>query len=105
MLLELAESMFPEGQGAPKLKAKVGFVTEMTNSLAVNAKKAIGELWKARGYDPKQPEVTVEKLGYPLDQEEAQPTCSKQFGAVGQPAFLTSMFLEVKSICSGRCPA
>ena len=31
----------------------------------------------------------------------AQPTCSKQFGAVGQPAFLTSMFLEVKSICSG----
>ena len=23
----------------------------------------------------------------------AQPTCSKQFGAVGQPVFLTSMFL------------
>ena len=26
--------------------------------------------WKARGYDPKKPEITKQKLGYALDQEE-----------------------------------
>ena len=70
-MLQLLERMFAEGEGEPKLTAKVDTVAKMVNGLLVDAKKAVVEFWKARGYDPKKPEITREKLGYALDQEDA----------------------------------
>eukprot|EP00966_Prymnesium_polylepis_P055125 1274690-Prymnesium_polylepis.1 len=43
----------------------------MTNELLENALEAIKELWRQRGYDPKKPELTKERLGYALDKYEA----------------------------------
>lgn len=71
MLLLKADSMFPEGQGAPRAMAKDGGAADKTNELLVNARDAIDELWKQRGYDPKKPEQTKARLGYALDREEA----------------------------------
>jgi hypothetical protein len=71
VLLEEAELMFPEGQGAPRAMRRDGTAAEKTNELLVNAKKAIDQLWKLRGYDPKKPALTKAKLGYALDREEA----------------------------------
>ena len=48
-LLVRAESMFPEGKGAPKAVAREGAAAELTNELVVHGKDAIDELWKARG--------------------------------------------------------
>lgn len=44
MLLEEAELMFPEGQGAPRAMRRDGTAAEKTNELLVNAKKAIDQL-------------------------------------------------------------
>ena len=63
--------MFPEGQGKPNAKAKLAAVVPMINELFVNAKSAVSKFFKARGYDPKRPAYTKEKLGYALDQYEA----------------------------------
>jgi len=71
VLLKRAGCMFPEGQGAPRAMAKDDTAAEKTNELLVNAKKAVDELWRQRGYDPKKPEVTKARLGYALDKEEA----------------------------------
>ena len=71
VLLQKAACMFPEGNGAPKAFIKDGSAAEKTNELLVNAKDAIDELWKQRGYDPKKPEATKARLGYALDKEEA----------------------------------
>ena len=46
----MADHMFPEGAGKPKVVAKVGSAAELNNELVVSAKEAIDELWKARGY-------------------------------------------------------
>ena len=70
-LLERAEGMFPEGGGKPKAVAKAGAAARLTNGLVVNAKDAIDELWKARGYMKIKPVQRKEKLGYQLDREEA----------------------------------
>ena len=48
MLLVRADSLFPEGKGAPKAVPKVGTPAALTNELVVNAKDAIDDLWKAR---------------------------------------------------------
>ena len=45
-----ADSLFPEGKGAPKAVPKVGTPAALTNELVVNAKDAIDDLWKARSY-------------------------------------------------------
>jgi len=71
VLLQLLERMFPEGVGEPKLTVKVDKVAELVNGLYIDAKAAVVAFWKARGYDPKKPEITKEKLGYALDQEDA----------------------------------
>ena len=71
VLLPKANDMFPEGAGAPRAMAKDGTAAKKTNELLVNAREAIDELWKQRGYDPKKPEETKAKLGYALDREEA----------------------------------
>ena len=70
-LLQLLERMFPEGEGAPQLTVKVDTVAQMVNGLLVDAKAAVLAFWKARGYNPKTPELTKQKLGYALDQEDA----------------------------------
>ena len=56
--------MFPEGEGAPQLTAKVDTIAAMVNGLLVDAKAAVVAFWKARGYDPKTPKSTREKLGW-----------------------------------------
>jgi hypothetical protein len=71
VLLHKAELMFPEGKGAPRAMAKDGAAARKTNELLDNAKKAVDDLWKQRGYDPKKPELTKARLGYALDREEA----------------------------------
>jgi hypothetical protein len=71
VLLRLLQEMFPEGQGKPNAKAKLGSLAPKVNALFVNAKEAVGKFFKARGYDPKRPQYTKEKLGYALDQYEA----------------------------------
>ena len=71
VLQKLLVSMFPEGEGAPKLMAKIDKVAAKLNGLLVDAKAAVVAFWKARGYDPKKLEITKQKLGYALDQEEA----------------------------------
>ena len=71
MLLQTANLMFPEGLGKPRAVAKDGGGAPLINALLINAKAAIKSMWKARGYDPKKPEVTKAKLGYALDQYEA----------------------------------
>ena len=71
VLQKLLTSMFPEGQGAPKLMAEFNNVAKKTNGLLVDAKEAVVNFWKARDYDPYKPEITKLKLGYALDQEEA----------------------------------
>ena len=70
MLLQKADVMFPEGQGAPRAMTKDGAAAEKSNELLVNAKEAVDEFWKQRGYDPKKPELTKARLGYALDKEE-----------------------------------
>ena len=37
LLLQMADAMFPEGQGAPRRMAKVGAAAEKSNELLVNA--------------------------------------------------------------------
>ena len=64
-LLKLAQEIFPEGQGKPNGKAKLTAAVELTNGLMVDTKKAVSELFKARGYDPRRPEYTKRQLGYP----------------------------------------
>ena len=71
VLLQLAQNMFPEGTGAPKLTFKIDKAAAMTNELFVNARDAVRKLWEARGYDPYNPEITKQRLGYALDKEEA----------------------------------
>ena len=71
LLLQMADAMFPEGQGAPRAMAKVDAAAEKSNELLVNAKEAVNELWRQRGLDPKKPELTKARLGYALDKEEA----------------------------------
>jgi hypothetical protein len=71
LLLELLERMFPEGEGAARLMAQFDKTVHKTNGLLVDAKAAVQSFWKARGYDPKKPDITKQKLGYALDQEEA----------------------------------
>ena len=71
VLLQLAQNMFPEGTGAPKLTFKIDKAAAMTNELFVNARDAVRKLWEARGYDPYKPEITKQRLGYALDKEEA----------------------------------
>ena len=68
---QAAFGMFPEGVGGPKAMPKVGAAAQLTNELLFNASTAVTELWKARGYHPKKPEVTKAKLGYALDQYDA----------------------------------
>ena len=63
--------MFPEGVGAAVLTVEVDKVAKQINGLLVDAKAAVKSFWTARGYDPKRPEITKQKLGYALDQEEA----------------------------------
>ena len=50
MLLQMADAMFPEGQGAPRAIAKDGAAATKSNELLVNAKEAVDGLWMARGY-------------------------------------------------------
>ena len=71
MCLETAFGMFPEGKGGPKAVPKTEKAAPLTNALLVNASKAVGKFWEARGYDPKKPEVTKAKLGYALDTYDA----------------------------------
>ena len=71
VLLQLLQEMFPEGQGKPNAKAKLKGVVPKINALFVNAKEAVSKFFKARGYDPKRPQYTKEKLGFALDQYEA----------------------------------
>ena len=59
LLLQMADAMFPEGQGAPRAMAKVDAAAEESNELLVNAKEAVDELWRQRGLDPKKPELTM----------------------------------------------
>jgi hypothetical protein len=40
LLLQMADAMFPEGQGAPRAMAKVDAAAEKSNELLVNAKEA-----------------------------------------------------------------
>ena len=63
--------MFPEGQGKPNAAAKLVAVVPMINELFVNAKAAVFKFFQARGYDPRRPKYTKEKLGYALDQYDA----------------------------------
>ena len=70
-LLQLLERLFPEGEGEANLAASIDKIAKQTNGLLVDAKAAVQSFWKARGYDPKKPEITKQKLGYALDQEEA----------------------------------
>ena len=49
LLLQMADAMFPEGQGAPRAMAKVDAAAEKSNELLVNAKEAVDELWRQRG--------------------------------------------------------
>jgi hypothetical protein len=70
-LLERAEFKFPEGKGAPRAATKTGAAAELTNQLVVNARDAIVELWKARGYVKMKAPERKAKLGYALDREEA----------------------------------
>lgn len=71
LLLQMADAMFPEGQGAPRAMAKVDAAAEKSNELLVNAKEAVDELWRQRGYHKMKPKQREEKLGYQLDREEA----------------------------------
>ena len=50
---------------------KVDKAAKLVNGLYIDAKAAVVAFWTARGYDPKKPEITKEKLGYALDQEDA----------------------------------
>ena len=54
VLQQLAEEMFPEGQGKPNAKAKLAPAPPLRRvvrvAVVVSAKEAIDELWKARGY-------------------------------------------------------
>ena len=70
-LLERAEFKFPEGKGAPRAAPKTGAPAELTNDLVVNARDAIVELWKQRGYVKMKAAARKAKLGYALDREEA----------------------------------
>ena len=63
--------MFPEDQGKPNASAKLGSVVPKTNELFINAKRAVSAFFQVRGYDPKRPQYTKERLGYALDQYEA----------------------------------
>ena len=51
-LLQLADSMFPEGAGRPKAVAKMGSPAKLINELILDldAKDAVDALWRARGY-------------------------------------------------------
>ena len=69
---EAAHEHVPGGRGRSKLMAEINTVAKKTNGLLVDAKEAaVVKFWKARSYDPHEPEVTKLKLGYALDQEEA----------------------------------
>ena len=68
VLLDTADSMFPEGQNSAPMAITIkGDAAALTNGLLVDASSAVGQLFEARGYDPKKPEVTKAKLGYALD--------------------------------------
>lgn len=77
MLLPKANDMFPEGRGRVMTFPKDGTAAEKTNELLVNAKAAVDELWKQRGYMNAKgkllmrPHEIKTKLGYALDREEA----------------------------------
>ena len=47
-LLQLADSMFPEGAGRPKAVAKMGSPAKLINELIVDAKDAVDAFWRAR---------------------------------------------------------
>ena len=64
VLLKLAQEIFPEGQGRPNGKAKLAVVFKLTNGLVLDAKAAVSELFRARGYDPRRPDYTKQQLGY-----------------------------------------
>ena len=70
-LLLLAKTMFPEGQQRVQAVRKDGAAAPLVNALIVNAKDAIDELWKARGYVPMKGAQIKQRLGYALDREEA----------------------------------
>lgn len=61
-LQQTAGSIFPEGASKPKAIAKTGTAAQLTNELVVNAKEAIDDLWKARGYLKMKPKQRKEKL-------------------------------------------
>ena len=63
--------MFLEGASAPRSMVRREIAAQKTNGLLENVKKAIDALWKQRGYNPKKPALTKERLGYALDKEEA----------------------------------
>ena len=65
-LKQMADSTFPEDAGKPKAVGKIGDAAVLINELVVNAKDAIDELWKARGYLKMKPKQRKEKLGYAL---------------------------------------
>ena len=71
MLLARAESIFPEGFGGPRAEPKDGTAAAVTNELLVNVKEAVDELWKLRGYMALKADAIKDRLGYPLDREEA----------------------------------
>ena len=74
VLLQLLERMFPEGKGQPKLTDdSQGRHRRQHGQRPVYRRKKSrrGLLWKARGYDPKKLEITKQKLGYALHQEDA----------------------------------
>lgn len=70
-LLQRATDMFLEGLGCPRAAAKDGAAAPLINLLLVNAKEAIDELWKGRGYTKLRPVELEQRLGYKLDREEA----------------------------------
>ena len=88
ILLQKAETMFPEGIGAPKAFVRDGSAAVLTNGLLETGHDAIVKLWKRRGYDPKKPDVIKARLGYALDKYEA--TARLVLGAAHLPALLPS---------------
>ena len=58
VLLQTADFMFPLGKGAPRAMPKDGDAPPLILMLLFNAKKAVEELWKQRGWHPKKPENT-----------------------------------------------
>ena len=70
-LLQRLQIMFPEGLGRAKRGPRDGLACPMINMLIVNAKAAVDEFWKVRGYVTLKPDEIKGKLGFRLDREEA----------------------------------